>query len=326
MRIPFAIADVRPPRGIDTPVDTRPLEPTATGTLRLRMPDADGRSFVSAASGIAAAGGAAWAVSDEYGELARFDRLREPGALLPGLPRAGSKPDLEAIVRLPGCDADRGAMLLALGSGSSPDRNRGVAQQTDARGRAVGAPRVVDLRGLYAELDARLPLQPNVEGAAWVDGARGAELLLLHRAKVARDVNTIFRLDGAAVLQALRSGGPIPASALRAQVGIDLGTLGGERLGFADARTLPDGRVVFVASAEGSQATGDGPIRGSVIGMLDPDLRVTALRPLAGPPRKVEGIEIARELDASAPADRFVLVTDPDEPSHPTELLTVDML
>ena len=69
----------------------------------------------------------------------------------------------------------------------------------------------------------------------------------------------------------------------------------------------------------------DGAIKGSVLGMLDADLNVTALHPLSGPARKVEGIELASELDPSAPASRFVLVTDPDDPQKPTELLTVDV-
>lgn len=281
---------------------------------------------MSAASGLAAAGGTAWAVSDEYGELARFERLDGAGTLLAGLVAAptGRKPDLEAIVRLPALDASAGATLLAVGSGSTAERHRGILQPVDAAGAAAGPARVIDLRRLYAAFDARLALQPNVEGAAWrqVDGA--SELLVFHRGKQEGDTNTIFRLDGAAVLDALRGSGEIPPEALRGQLELDLGTLGGERLGFADARALPDGGIAFLASSEGSDATGDGPIRGSVVGKLDPDLRLVSLRPLEGPPRKAEGVELATELDAAAPAGRLVLVTDPDDPDRPTEVLTVD--
>jgi hypothetical protein len=127
------------------------------------------------------------------------------------------------------------------------------------------------------------------------------------------------------VLDALRAGQPLPVDAIRGQVTLDLGSLGGNRLGFSDARALPDGRIAFAASAEGEDAASDGRITGSVIGVLDADLRVTTLRPLTGPVRKVEGIEIARELDAKAPANQFVLVTDADDPARPAEVLRVDL-
>lgn len=328
---PLVVPPVRahPARPALAPVDVRPLEPHVRGTITLAAPDKDGRTFVSAASGLVASGGSAWVVSDELGELVHVAQpAASPmrGTLVAGLPRQPKKPDFEAVTTVPGALAGlQGTALLALGSGSSEVRNRGVLHLLGAGGAPAGPSRTIDLSALYAELDRRLPLQPNIEGATMRQGAAGAELLLLHRGKAAGDVNTIFVLDAASALGAAGRTGSIPASAIRSQHVVDLGTLGGERLGFADARALPDGRIAFVASAEGGAGTGDGTIRGSVLGVLDARFGVVALRPLTGAPRKVEGIERTAELQPGAGPSSFTLVTDPDDPERGTEVLTVDL-
>jgi hypothetical protein len=307
-----------------TPVDTRPVTAVALGALRLDDKDQLGRDWVSSASGIAAVHGSAWVVSDELGDLARFTRLDKRGSMHAGLPKAPKKPDLESVVWLPA--ADGAGLLFAAGSGSSEHRDRGVVRRIDAHGATVGSAKTIDLAPLYRSLAARLPHGLNVEGMALHQARAGAELLVFHRGRLAGDVNTIFRLDGAAVLAALAHGDAIPPSAVRGQQAVELGSRDGARLAFSDARALPDGRIAFVASAEGSDdAASDGAIHGSVLGMLDADLHVTALRPVAGPPRKIEGIERAIELDPTAPANRFVLVTDPDDPARQAELLTADL-
>jgi len=311
-------------RGLAPGVDTRPLVPTVQGRLTLTAPDPTGHAHVSAASSLVAAGGKGWVVSDSYGSLVRFDRLATPGALLPGLPEGKKRPDLEALVRVPDA-ATGGSLLVAFGSGSKDDRQRAFSQVVDAAGSTVGAPVAASLTPLYTELDRRLPLQPNIEGVAWRDGAAGAELLVFHRGKLPTDVNTIFRLDGARVLAALRAGQPVPADVVLGQTSIDLGTLGGARLGFADAQVLPDGRIAFVASSEGNDSTGDGAIHGSVVGTLDAAFAVQTMRPLTGPARKVEGLERSSLLDPTASPTAFTLVTDPDDPVQAAEVLSVDL-
>lgn len=307
-------------------IDTRPLAARADGQLALSQPDRGGRSHVSAASGIAQAGGVTWVVSDEYGELARFDDAVKPGRLLPGLARTSKqKPDLEAMLRVPA--ADGGATLVAFGSGSKDNgtRDRALVQAVNGAGQVVGAPVEASLAPLYDELDRRLPLGPNVEGMALRDGAAGAELLVFHRGKLAGDVNTIFRLDAVRALDALRGGRSLGGDLVLGQHQVDLGELGGERLGFADAVALDDGSIAFVASAEGDDGSGDGPIRGSVVGLMDANFTVRVLRPLDGPARKVEGILPATHVDPAATASRFTLVTDADDPAAPSEVLSVDL-
>ncbi len=305
-------------------IDRRALDPVAGGRLQLGAPDRSARTWVSAASGLAAAGGAAWVVSDEYGELVRFDALYAAGQLLPGLAHQKRKPDLESLLRVP--QADGGSLLVAFGSGSADDgtRDSALAQHVDATGTAVGKPQRASLKHLYSSLGKHLPHGVNIEGLALRDAAQGPELLAFHRGQLAGDHNTIFRLDAARAVDALQHGDDLGKDLVLGSVAIDLGTLGGAPLGFADAKTLADGRIVFVASAEGAPINdADGPILGSVVGILDHDLNVQSLRPLTGPARKVEGIELARALDPTAPVDEFVLVTDPDDPKLASEVLRV---
>ena len=313
-----------PVRGLAPTVDTRPLDPTVAGRLTLTAPDPTGHAHVSAASSLVAAGGAAWIVSDSYGSLVKFGSLAAPGTLLPGLPEGAKRPDLEALVRVPDAQTG-GSLLVAFGSGSKNDRQRAFSQLVSATGEVVGPPVAASLTPLYTEFDRRLPLQPNIEGIALRDGAKGAELLVFHRGKLDGDVNTIFRLDAARVLAALRAGQPVPADTVLGQTSLDLGTLGGARLGFADAQVLPDGRIAFTASSEGNDATGDGVIFGSVVGILGADLAVQVMRPLTGPARKVEGLERTSLLDPTASPTSFTLVTDPDDPTQAAEVLTVDL-
>jgi hypothetical protein len=305
-------------------VDTRPIDATVASHLTLGSNDPTGFPHVSAASALAAAGGAAWVVSDRYGELVRFEDLATHGTLLPGLEEKKERPDLESLVAIPD-GTSGGSLLVSFGSGSKKHRDRALTQAVDASGSPVGGPRESSLKALYAELDSRLPLQPNIEGLALRDGAAGAELLVFHRGKLAEDVNTIFRLDAARVVEALRAGQPVPADVVLGQTSIELGSLGGHRLGFADARVLGDGRIAFAASAEGSDAVGDGTITGSAVGILDSEFNVQVLRPLTGPARKVEGLELTQRFDPSASATSFTLVTDPDDPAKASEVLTVDL-
>lgn len=312
--------------GLAPSVDTRPIAVTEHGRLQLGTPDKDGRPFISAASGLAAAGGAAWVVSDENGMLGRFDRLARPGALLPGLDNDKKRPDMESLVSIP--QADGSSMLVAFGSGSKDDhtRDRALVQQVDASGATSGAPAEASLTGLYKELRSRLPMGTNIEGLALRDGADGAELLVFHRGRLDGDANTIFRLDAARAIDALRDGGKLHGDLVLGQTQVDLGSLHGERLGFADAKVLDDGRIAFVASAEGSDdANGNGEIKGTAVGILDASFAVQSLRPLDGPPRKVEGIELTSKLDPTASATSLTLVTDPDDAAAAAELLTVDL-
>lgn len=135
---------------------------------------------LSSASGLVEQNGRVFVVADDEHfvdiyelETGRRKRLALPlGEVLPASPveRKRAKADLESLVVL------QDGLLLALGSGSSPARERAVV--IDAVGQvALG---VVDLQPLYAALREELPML-DIEGAC----VGGDILRLLHRGNAA---------------------------------------------------------------------------------------------------------------------------------------------
>ncbi|MCW2974151.1 MAG: hypothetical protein JWN72_2424 [Thermoleophilia bacterium] len=310
---------------LTAPVLARPVDVAVDGGLTLAAKGPDGNPWVSGASGVAAVGGASWVVSDSSAQPARFGDWAAPGAVQPGLPAREKRYDLESITPLTR-DAAGGVTLLSLGSGSKKSRAVGLAQLVDSRGVATGTPQALDVAPLYERLRGLVDGELNIEGATVRHGLAGAELLLFNRAATGGDASRVFVLDGDAFVDAIRTGAAVSSSALRSSRAVDLGQLAnGAHLAFSDARALADGRILFSASSERSEPDRDGAISGSAIGFLDRDLTLGELRPLAGPPRKVEGIVLARDLDPAAPADRVVMVTDGDDPTVPGERLHADL-
>ena len=210
------------------------------------------------------------------------------------------KPDLEAVVTL----ADGSA--LALGSGSTPARMRGVVI-----GRS--APVVLDLTSVYARIAEALSVpadQLNLEGACLVDGRlrwfqRGLPSAGAPTASV--DLDLLALLDGDAEVSATQS--------------YDLGAIEAVGLAVTDAVALADGRVLVSAAAEDSPTTyDDGPVVGSALALLDGDRFVaTAAIPLVeGQVLKVEGLGLVAEADGVLD---LVAVVDADDPLLPSTML-----
>jgi hypothetical protein len=250
---------------------------------------------VSAASGLVEADGVLWVIADDGTHLAGFDVAglapRPLIALLDEVwpeehaARKRQKADLEAL-----CAIGDGR-LLALGSGSRPNRCRGVA--VDVRS---GAREIVELGPLYAAIG--LP-DLNIEGAARL----GGRLRLLQRGNGAGAVNAVIDVD------------PITLT-LRAVRRVELGALEGVRWGFTDASPLGDGRLLFSAAAEsGDDVYRDGQCLDSALGVLAEDGTVEWLRPLGRPGVKIEGVH--------ARGDRAWLVSDADDATQPTTLYEV---
>lgn len=264
---------------------------------------------VSAASALVLEGSLALVLADDALELEGYHLLggarawSVPLLARPALPeehaaRKAAKPDFEALARLPE------GQLLALGSGSTAGRRRGALL---ARGATPEEPpRVlheVDLAPLYLALEAQLPAL-NIEGAAALSGA----LCLLHRGTRGDD-NAVVELALAEALAALRAGEPLTGAHLRAVRRVDLGRLEGVPLGFTDAAPLdPErGALAFSAAAEDTENPyDDGPCRGSVLGLLEPDGRVHSVVRVEGN-AKIEGLALARE--------GLWMVADPDDPT-----------
>lgn len=252
---------------------------------------------LSAASGIVIRDGVAWVVGDDRVGLDRYD-LSDGLALAPVSLLAGhdasatlakpEKPDLEALAEL-GDDS-----LVALGSGSRPNRDRGF--RIDGRARV----QPLDLAPLYARLRQEIP-DLNVEGAA-LEG--DDTLVLAHRGVGRSDASRLIRLDA----RALRGASTWSPAALHGIERADLGTLDGVALAFTDLAPGPEGSLYYLAAAEDTDDPyRDGHCRGSVIGRLERD---GTARPLAqlSPAVKAEGL-------AYASRDHWWVVTDADDPS-----------
>lgn len=225
-----------------------------------------------------------------------------------------AKLDLEAGLVLPD------GRFVALGSGSTPRRERMVVAWPDGR---------VELREgaeLYAALRAEVGFsgaELNVEGATVV----GDRLWLFQRGNgattaTADPVDAIAELDLAAWVAWLDGRGRLPP--LIRVTTYDLGTIAGVRLGFTDAATLPDGRVAFVAAAEASpDAVRDGEVLGCRFGVIAGDdvLTCDVTDPGGEPSRlKLEGLELAASGDGEGGLWRFWVAVDMDRPDQPAML------
>ena len=279
-----------------------------------------GASCISAASGLVCHGGRAHVIADDELHLATFHNAHDPGQLyrvLPGrLPtqakaRKRAKPDFESLLAWPASTADTAITLVALGSGSRPQRCQAVALTLGASGAPVRSVQRFDLGGLYRPLMARLG-QINIEGAMVV----GADLILLHRGSQGGAGNAAARWPLQTLRRALAEG-QIEDVSPASITPYELGQLDGVDLGFTDGAALPGGGWIFSAAAERTgNSFDDGPLAGSVVGVVGADGRLTALHRL-DKALKVEGIA-AR---ARPGGTDLCLVTDADDASQPASML-----
>ena len=250
---------------------------------------------VSAASGLVALGDTLWVLADDATGLAGFDvATLTPRGTLPLLDevwpaepaaRKRHKADLEAL-----CAIGDGT-LLALGSGSRPNRCRGIAVDVHS-----GRTEVRDLTPLYAAIG--LP-DLNIEGAVRL----GDRLRLLQRGNGAGGVNAVIDVDAETMV-------------LRSVTPVALGEVDGVRWGFTDGSPVGDGRILFSAAAEGGDDTYlDGACLDSGLGLLDEDGRIAWFERLRLPGVKIEGVEVR--------GSSAWLVSDADDPGKPTTLYDV---
>ncbi len=293
---------------------------TKVRELNLSAATAGRPLHLSAASGLACLNSFNYVVADDELHLGVFRaNSSEPGHLIRlfggELPaskadRKKQKPDLEALTLLPAYgDYPHGA-LLALGSGSRPNRRLGALLGLDAQGAVRGSPQVVDLSPILAPLDDEFPAL-NIEGAV----VSGGELRLFQRGNKRHVDNAVIRFPLSALLDTLSSEntGAIKPSAIAT---FDLGQIDGIPLCFTDAAALPDGAMVFTAVAEDTDdAYNDGACVGAAIGIADHKLR--CLHRLERP-YKVEGVDARMEGDVVS----LLLVTDADDADTPAVLFS----
>jgi hypothetical protein len=240
----------------------------------------------------------------------RLQRYRLDGTRLTDLPAGDgapeapiakpTKPDFEALLEL----AD--GHLLALGSGSRPNRERGLLCDPD------GGARPIDLAPLYQRLRSELG-ELDVEGAVrW-----GGRIALAHRGVGRPSRNALVWIDEPAFGACESS---LPASACRGWAPLALPDLDGVPLSLTDLAVHPEQGLHFLAAAEDTDdAYRDGPCTGSVIGRLDAELRVAWIARLR-PDVKAEGLAFWRDDGASG---RWLVVSDADDPRRPAVLYEV---
>ncbi|MFG6430994.1 DUF6929 family protein [Roseateles sp. LYH14W] len=279
---------------------------------------------LSAASGLVQVGQRLFVVADDEHMLAVFElsgynfgQLHRPfDGQLPDKPKArkAAKPDLEALVHLPPWPGCPQGALLAIGSGSRPQRQRAALLAYGEAGEVHSAVRQIDLSPLYAPLLARHE-QLNIEGAFVAAG----HFCLLQRGIQASPVNVLISYDWPAMQAWLD--GIAPAPEPLASTPYDLGTIDGVPLCFTDGAALPEGGWVFCAAAEATDDSYlDGPCRGSAVGVVAADGRLLGVWPLSLR-CKAEGIAVTVENGAL----HLLLVTDPDDRDEPALLLSATL-
>jgi hypothetical protein len=297
---------------------------TSVATLTLPSPPAPGEMpLASSASGILVGPSGATVVPDD---LPISVQLRptatgwsaSAAAGFPGPPnpdpvkRRKEKADLESIFRLPVSATFPNGAVVALGSGSKAGRERALLWRASEA--AATTPDVVDLAPLYGVLRSTLGEQLNLEGAT----VRGDSVLLFHRGNEKTSRGSAVLTMGRSAFEAAVAG-TLSAPPTVGVQRVELGALDGARLSFSDARALDDGRIVFTASAERTDSsTGDGPIAGSVIGVLDAKLAVTKVM-RTREPLKIEGVDLV----GSGADARLLLVTDADDPTKASQVLSM---
>lgn len=263
---------------------------------------------LSAASGLVCASDRLYVIGDDELHLAQFARAgAEPGRLIRlfagSLPQAhkarkAAKPDLEVLLALPPATGWPHGALLALGSGSTERRRRGVLAEFDRQGE-VGQVRVLELASLYTVLAAAVD-ELNIEGAV----VAGDRLILFNRGNSAHPDTVAMAVD----LACATKGG---ATEILSRTSIRLGLADGVPLAVTDACALDDGTMLVSAVAEDTNnAYDDGRLAGAAIAVLNADLRPVRVEAI-DPPVKIEGLHALRDGDQI----RLLAVNDPDDPA-----------
>lgn len=294
------------------------LCPVVLRDLRL-LPGAHPReqAHLSAASGLVRAGRYLHVVADDEHHLATLDlkasgselqlfRFRAGDLPVDAHERKRLKPDLEALAMLPPAPGWPHGALLALGSGSRPQRQQAFWVALDEDGRVTPPARAVDLSLLHAPLRERFA-DLNIEGAFVSEG----RLNLLQRANQRQPLNACLAYELAAVTAWISEGAPPPA--LLQCTCIELGTVDGIAYGWTDGAAWPGGGWVFTAVAEDTaDSYADGRCAGSAVGWVSAAGDLLDLQVLEGAP-KVEGIAVTED-------STLLLVTDADDPDSPSRL------
>ena len=323
------------------------LCPTLFGELLVKPKDHPrGQAYLSAASGLVRVGKRWYVIADDELHVGVFEeRLRNVtktrrlkkgklvrllGGTMPDdvKGRKAAKPDFESLVLLPAFRSSSAGALLALGSGSRPNRQIGVMIELDPDG-GLDQHRVpsdsigqVDLTPLYASLRKHFS-DLNIEGAFVSEDS--TEFILLHRGNQGDARSACIRYDWPLLQQwlirqtegASKKQAP-PATSVQI---IQPGSVNGVALSLTDGAALAGGSWAFCAVAEATMdSVQDGACVGAAVGVINRSGEVIYLRTLRGNP-KVEGICVEPK-NANL---EVTLVTDPDNPDFASQMFKVTL-
>jgi hypothetical protein len=276
----------------------------------------------SACSGLIQIKNLFFTISDDQLALEIFSQISSDHSffqLIPGqLPaepreRKKLKPDFEALAFIEDIRFFPFGALLAIPSGSTPNRSQGAllvfGKDQELPSEAV----VVDFSLLYQHL-TYIYRDLNIEGAL----IKGSTFKLFQRGNGPTAKNAVIDLDLHIFLQELSQTQKISAESYQKSTDIQLPILNGDILGFTDAASIsPDSSspIWFLAAAEKTISTfDDGPFSGAVLGCLNSDMEIIHIFNLDCA-EKPEGLWI----DSVNPKE-FYIVTDADDHTRPSSL------
>ena len=278
--------------------------------------------YIAAASGLALVNETLYVVADDELYIAVFRAMgEEKGDVTPLLEghlpksedeRQKKKPDLESLTLLEAFADFANGGLVALGSGSNEHRDHGAFAILGDDGAITDTFRI-DAGPLFGALREQIP-GLNLEGTAVV----GDALRVLQRGDKEEATPAHIDLDLDGLRNALEARQPLTPDLVRDIRTHDLGRLRGIDLCFSDADTMPDGTIVFSASAESTGEGADGKSIGSAVGVMTQEGELLRLEPI--------DVEVKVEGLAARPTEDGIeafMVTDQDDPHTPSDLWRV---
>lgn len=297
------------------------LPTTTLRSLTLSAEILPGTAFLAAGSGLVIIGDHLVVAADDAVHLGVFAggsdapgslfRLRDEPLSADPVARKRQKPDFEVLTSLPPSRPFPTGALLAMGSGSTPNRQTAVIIPITSAGALEHEVHHRDLRALYDLLRDRCG-EVNVEGAFVQDG----DLVVISRGNGSAPDNHVARYRLAAITRWL-GGNDREVVSPTSVVPMRLDAIDGVPLGVTDAAAHPDGGWVFSAVAEDTaDSYNDGALTEAVIGRVAGDGSLETVARLS-PTAKVEGIVASRAVGHT----RLTMVTDADDPTTPASLL-----
>ncbi len=293
--------------------------------LLTRPTHPDRPAHLSAASGLVQVGPWLYVVGDDELHLAQISlegnsagnlhRCFEGDLPLDIEERKAAKPDIEVLTLIPQINNPSQQALLALGSGSKKNRHRSVMIPLDSNGNISEPAEIIDLSPFYEFLKKEIG-KLNIEGATIVQN----DMFLFQRGNKKNKLNATIRLKLEDFYRVLLK----PNKHHEPHIKItpyDLGEIDEVPLCFTDATSLPNGEIIFTASAENtSDSYLDGTCMGSAIGMLNSKGDLSLLEPI-NKKVKLEGVE-ATDNDKTI---QILLVTDADDATRPAQLYSASI-